>query len=204
MSARRVRRVSSSSATGDGYHRAMRVTASTRIESPPERVFDTLADVRNDARWNSRVSSAELRSPEPIGLGSRFAMVNGESVRRDDHDARSAVMARARGAREARSHNRVYVVAGGAGTDLDSDFDFRPAGAQKLLFALVGPVIRREIPNSSPRSIVLRVIPTAHGRWFMAASIRRRRSTISSNCSADGSFRPRPARPCASVPRRRR
>jgi hypothetical protein len=33
----------------DGYHRAMRVTVSTRIESSPEQVFDTLADVRNDA-----------------------------------------------------------------------------------------------------------------------------------------------------------
>ena len=55
----------------------MRVTTTTRIARPPEAVFDTLADVRNDAQWNSRVSRAELRSPEPIGLGSRFAIVNG-------------------------------------------------------------------------------------------------------------------------------
>lgn len=57
----------------------MRVTAATQIESPPEQVFDTLADVRTDPRWNSRVSGAELRGPEPIGPGSRFAMENGGS-----------------------------------------------------------------------------------------------------------------------------
>ena len=33
------------------------------------------------------------------------------------------------------------------GTDLASDFDLRPTGAQNLLLALVGPVIRREIPK---------------------------------------------------------
>jgi uncharacterized protein YndB with AHSA1/START domain len=57
--------------------RAVRVTTTTRIACPPEDVFDMLADLRNDTQWNSRVSRAELRSPEPIGLGSRFAIVNG-------------------------------------------------------------------------------------------------------------------------------
>ena len=55
----------------------MRVTATTRIACPPENVFDMLADLRNDRQWNSRVSRAELRSPEPIEVGSRFAIVNG-------------------------------------------------------------------------------------------------------------------------------
>ena len=39
----------------------MRVTATTRIACPPESVF-------------------ELQSAEPIGLGSRFAVVNGGSA----------------------------------------------------------------------------------------------------------------------------
>ena len=55
----------------------MRVTTTTRIACPPEQVFDTLADLRNEPRWNSRVSTAELRSTEPIGPGSRFGIVNG-------------------------------------------------------------------------------------------------------------------------------
>jgi hypothetical protein len=33
------------------------------------------------------------------------------------------------------------------GTDLASRFDFRPQGAQKLLFAALAPVIRRDIPK---------------------------------------------------------
>src|SRR4051794_15067096 len=55
----------------------MRVTAKTEIACPPERVFDTLADLRNDLEWNSRFSKAELLSGEPIGQGSSFAVVNG-------------------------------------------------------------------------------------------------------------------------------
>jgi len=126
----------------------MRVTASTRIESPPEQVFDRLADVRNDARWNSRVSSAELRSSEPIALGSRFAMVNGGSpydVTITTHDRPSRLVLEARGKPDL---TIAYTLTpAGGGTDLASDFDFRPTGAQKVLFTLVGPVIRREIPK---------------------------------------------------------
>src|SRR3954468_20333159 len=32
---------------------------------------------RKETRWNSRLSSAELRTGEPIELGSRFSIVNG-------------------------------------------------------------------------------------------------------------------------------
>jgi carbon monoxide dehydrogenase subunit G len=126
----------------------MRVAASMRIESPPEQVFDTLADVRNDVQWNSRVSSAELRSPEPIGLGSRFAMVNGGStydVTITTHDRPARLVIEARGKPDL---TIAYTLTpAGGGTDLDSDFDFRPTGAQKVVFALVGPLIRREIPK---------------------------------------------------------
>jgi uncharacterized protein YndB with AHSA1/START domain len=124
----------------------MRVTASTRIESPPEQVFDTLADVRNDALWNSRVSSAELRSREPIGLGSQFAMVNGGSpydVTITTYDRPSRLVLEARGKPDL---TITYALApAGGGTDLASDFDFKPTGAQRVLFAVMGPVIRREI-----------------------------------------------------------
>ena len=126
----------------------MRITTTTRIESPPEKVFDTLADVRNDPRWNSRVSSAELRSSEPITLGSQFAMVNGGSaydVTITTHDRPSRLVLEARGKPDL---TIAYTLTpAGGGTDLHSDFDFQPAGAQKLLFTLVGPLIRREIPK---------------------------------------------------------
>ena len=126
----------------------MDVRSSTRIDSPPEQVFDTLADVRNDPKWNSRVSSAELRSPEPIGQGSQFAMVNGGSsydVTITTHDRPSRLVLEARGKPDLTIAYTLTPVAGG--TDLDSHFDFRPTGAQKVVFALAGPLIRREIPK---------------------------------------------------------
>jgi hypothetical protein len=126
----------------------VRVRASTRIDTSPEKVFDTLADVRNDAQWNSRVSSADLRSPEPMGLGSRFAIVNGGSpydVTITTHARPSRLVLEAHGKPDL---TIAYALTpAGGGTNLESDFDFRPTGAQKLLFTLVGPVIRREIPK---------------------------------------------------------
>jgi hypothetical protein len=126
----------------------MRVSASTRIDCSPEKVFDTLADVRNDAQWNGRISSAELRSPEPIGLGSQFAIVNGGApydVTITTHDRPSRLILQALGKPDL-TIAYTLTPAGGR-TDLESDFDFRPTGAQKLLFTLVGPLVRREIPK---------------------------------------------------------
>src|SRR5436305_14421425 len=63
---------------GSSYKIArVQVTTRTRLACPPEQVFDTVADLRNETQWNSRVSSAELRSAEPVGLGSQFEIVNG-------------------------------------------------------------------------------------------------------------------------------
>jgi uncharacterized membrane protein len=42
------------------------------IERPVEEVFDFVADERNEPRYNRRMSSAELLTPEPITSGSRF------------------------------------------------------------------------------------------------------------------------------------
>lgn len=126
----------------------MRVHASTRIDAPPVKVFDTLSDVRNDARWNSRVSSAEIVTPEPAGLGSRFAMVNGGvsyDVTIATHERPSRLVLEAHGKPDLTISYRLTPV--GEATQLDSEFDFRPRGFQKVLFVLVGPLIRREIPK---------------------------------------------------------
>ena len=87
----------------------MRAAATTRIACAPEEVFDTLADLRNETQWNARVSSAELRSDEPIGLGSRFGIVNGGS----SYDATITTYERpsrlvVRSEREARSDDHVH------------------------------------------------------------------------------------------------
>ena len=126
----------------------MRVTATARIAYPREQVFDMLADVRNETQWNRRVSSAELRSAEPITLGSRFTIVTGGTaydvtITTYDRPARLVFEA---------SGNPDLTVAytftpTGDGTELECDFDFRPRGALKVLFPLLAPVIRRDVPK---------------------------------------------------------
>lgn len=126
----------------------MRVTAKTRIARPPEDVFDTLADLRNDAKWNSRVSRAELRSPEPIGPGSRFAVVNGGTpydVTITSYDRPSRLVFEASGKPDLTI--ACTLTPTGEGTELESDFDFRPKGVLKVVFPLLAPVIRRDVPR---------------------------------------------------------
>ncbi len=124
----------------------MRVTTTTRIACPPERLFDTLADLRNETQWNSRVSTAELRNTESIGQGSRFAIVNGGTpydVTITTYDRASRLVLEASGKPDLTIAYTFTPT--GDGTQLESDFDFRPRGALKLVFALLGPVIRRDV-----------------------------------------------------------
>lgn len=126
----------------------MRVTTTTRIACSPEDVFDLLADLRNDTRWNGRVSRAELRSSEPIGLGSRFAIVNGGSpyeVTITGYERPSRLVLEASGQPDL---TIAYTLTpAGDGSELGSDFDFRPRGALEVLFPLVAPMIRRDVPK---------------------------------------------------------
>ena len=126
----------------------MRVTTTTRLACPPEQVFDTLADLRNETQWNSRVSSAELQSPEPIERGSRFAIVNGGTayeVTITTYERPSRLVLEASGNPDLTIAYNFAPTADG--TQLESDFDFRPRGFLKVLFPLLTPVIRRDVPK---------------------------------------------------------
>lgn len=48
------------------------ITGSIRIQAPPERVFDTVADSRLEPSFNPAMTAVELLTPEPIGLGAKF------------------------------------------------------------------------------------------------------------------------------------
>jgi uncharacterized protein YndB with AHSA1/START domain len=124
----------------------MRAHATTRIARPPEDVFDTLADLRNETRWNSGVSSAELRSAEPVGPGSRFAIVNNGStydVTLATYERPSRLVFEATGKPDL---TITYLLRpSDDGTELESELDFRPKGALTVVFALLAPVIRRNV-----------------------------------------------------------
>ena len=126
----------------------MQVTTRTRIACPPEQVFDTLADLRNETQWNSRVSSVELLSGEPIGPGSHFAIVNGGTpydVTITTYDRPSRLGIEASGKPDLTIAYTFTPI--GEGTELESNFDFRPRGVLKVLFLLLAPVIRRNAPK---------------------------------------------------------
>lgn len=124
----------------------MRVAAHLSIASSPEAVFDAMADARNEPHWNSRVSSGELRSDEPIGTGSRFGIVNGGTP----YDVTITTYERpGRLVFEGAGNPDVTIAYAfrpvGDGTEMTADFEFRPQGATKLVFAVLGPVIRRDV-----------------------------------------------------------
>jgi len=126
----------------------VRVTTTLQLACPPERVFDTLADLRNETQWNSRVSAAELRSEEPVELGSRFEIVNGGTpykVTITTYERPSRLVLDATGNPDLTI--AYSFVPAGDGTQLDSDYDFRPRGALKVLLPLLAPVIRRDVPK---------------------------------------------------------
>jgi len=111
-------------------------------------VFEVLTDLRRETEWNSRVSSAELLSDEPVGLGSRFAIVNGGTsydVTITACDRPSRLVFEARGKPDLTIAYTLTPTADG--TELESELDFRPRGVLKVLFLLLAPVIRRDVPK---------------------------------------------------------
>ena len=50
----------------------MQMESEFDIAQPPERVFDYLADITNEAKWNPWAKTVERITPDPIAQGSRF------------------------------------------------------------------------------------------------------------------------------------
>ena len=50
-------------------------TITFHLDAPPERVFDYIADIRNEAEWSKDITSVKLVTDEPIGEGTEFDTV---------------------------------------------------------------------------------------------------------------------------------
>jgi len=127
----------------------MIVPVEVTIEAPIGRVFDLMADTRNEPRWNSRVSSAALVSELPIGRGSEFSTVNrGRTFRaviteyeRPSHlrfDVTGDAMP---------VQGRLAFTEHGEGTQMTGSFDFTGQGAMKVMLPVMAPLIRRDFPQ---------------------------------------------------------
>ena len=129
----------------------MPFTVESEIARPPEEVFDRMADARNETSWNSQVSRSELLSGEPIGSGSRFVTVN----RGKEYAATIATYERPSALAFDVSGGGMDITAtfrlrpSATGTLLTAEWDMRPKGARRLVFAAMRPVIQRDVDRRS-------------------------------------------------------
>src|ERR1700757_2649194 len=124
----------------------MRAAATIEIACPPEQVFDTLADMRNETQWNSGVSVAELRSDEPVAQGSRFHVVNNKTpyeVTLATYNRPSLLVFEATGKPDVTITYTLTPSA--AGTELAGELVFRPKGLLVAVFTALAPVIKRDV-----------------------------------------------------------
>ena len=124
----------------------MRAATTIEIVCSPEKVFDTLADMRNETEWNSGVSVAKLESDEPVGRGSRFHVVNNKTpyeVTVETYERPSLLVFEAIGKPGVTITYNLAPSA--AGTELSAELVFRPKGLFVAAFAALAPVIRRDV-----------------------------------------------------------
>ncbi|HEU5143798.1 MAG TPA: SRPBCC family protein [Dermatophilaceae bacterium] len=57
-----------------------RISGQVRIAAPVEWVFDTVVDSRNEPSFNPVMTSVELLTEPPIGVGTRFRAVADEGT----------------------------------------------------------------------------------------------------------------------------
>ncbi|GAA4375432.1 SRPBCC family protein [Agromyces bauzanensis] len=123
------------------------VTGSVRIAAPPEQVFDTVADSRNEPSFNTAMSQVELLTPEPIGLGTRFRARMGNAgmdmlVELTEFDRPHRLGSLTTSSIMETSGTLTFT------TDTDAtlmvwDWQVHPKGWFRMLGPLVGPVGRR-------------------------------------------------------------
>lgn len=116
---------------------------------PPDVAFDAMADARNEVRWNSKVTRSDLVGDQPIGKGSHFQTVNRGQV----YDATITEYERPTRISFEVTGKQMDITtaftfkASPQGTLLQGDFDFHPKGFLKVVFPLMRPMIRSDLPR---------------------------------------------------------
>lgn len=125
----------------------VQVTGSVRIAAPRERVFDTVADSRNEPSFNPAMTEVELLSPEPVGLGTRFRARMGRTgmdmhVELTEYDRPHRLGSLTTSSMMATSGTLTFTEDADA-TVMAWDWNVRPRGWFRVLGPLVGPLGRR-------------------------------------------------------------
>jgi len=122
---------------------------SRALATSSEVAFDAMADARNEVRWNSKVTRSDLVSGEPVQQGSRFQTVN----RGQTYDATITEYQRPSRLTFEVTGKQMDITttftfsADGQGTLLRGEFDFRPKGLLRVMFPVMRPMIRGDLPN---------------------------------------------------------
>lgn len=127
----------------------MIVNVQVTIEAPIGRVFDLIADTRNEPQWNSRVSTSALVSGEPIGKGTEFTTVNrGQTYRATltEYD-RPRHLGYDVAGKPMTIHGSLDLAEAGESTVMTGTFDFTPHGPMKVMLPLMSGAVRRDFPK---------------------------------------------------------
>ena len=113
----------------------------------PSTAFDLLAEVRNESRWSSGVTVAELRSDGPVGQGSKFLTVfrgvQSDVVISDYHRPERLVIA---AINDSMDIDTTYTFReANGGTELKVVTDVSLKGLMSVLSPLIRLFMRREV-----------------------------------------------------------
>jgi len=129
--------------------RFMALDVNQVIAVPPDVAFDAMVDVRNEVHWNSKVTRSELLSDEPIGQGSRFQTVNRGQLYDatiTEYERPTRITFEVTG-KQMDITTTFTFTENSQGTALHGEFDFRPKGLLKVIFPLMRPMIRGDLPK---------------------------------------------------------
>lgn len=132
----------------------MKIRDSILIARPVEIVFDTVADQRNEPRYNPAMTECRKVTDGPIGVGTRFeSAMNARGRRMDMASAYTAFERPRRLATETNSPTgrvtgTLAFAPEGTGTRMSWDWQLDLSGAARLLLPLMpllGPRMERRI-----------------------------------------------------------
>jgi hypothetical protein len=118
------------------------ISGRVHIAAPSERVFDVVADSRNEPRYNPAMSRVELLGSEPIGQGSCFRAHMGRTgtamMVELTHVERPYLLASRTSSALMDTSGTLTFVESDRGTTMSWDWQVRPKGWLRLLGPLFG------------------------------------------------------------------
>jgi hypothetical protein len=124
------------------------------VSRSPEDVFDFLADLRNESRWNPRVVGIQQITAGPVAAGTRFhgtyRGIGALDTVLITCDRPSRIAFHSEGPRM--EIEGVFMLKGAAGgTDVALDAELRPRGFLSKVAPVMGPLFRRQNAAAAKR-----------------------------------------------------